>query len=81
MPASFTFEIRPLSIERGFALDCDGIIDRPLHVNRLFEAVVASAQIGQGLDAEIRIFDVDGQVAEVLELAHEAPALCRRNAA
>lgn len=39
-----------------------------MRVQRLFEAILAAAQIGQGLDAEVRIYNTHGEVAEVLEL-------------
>jgi hypothetical protein len=68
MSPAFVFLIRPLSVEKGFELDCEGIIEAPLRVHRLIEAVIAAAQMGQGLDAEIQILDVEGEVAEVLQL-------------
>jgi hypothetical protein len=68
MSHGFVFLIRPLSVERGFELDCEGVIEEPLQVHRLIEAVIAAAQIGQGLDAEIQILDSQGEVAEVLQL-------------
>jgi hypothetical protein len=37
-------------------------------VHRLFEAVLAAGQIGQGLDAEVHIFNTGGEVIEVLEM-------------
>ncbi len=68
MSASCVFQIHPLTVDRGFELECEGILPKPLQLQRLIEAVIAAAQIGQGLDAEIRIFDSTGGVAEVLEL-------------
>ena len=74
MHEKFDFLIRPLSVERGFELQCDGMLREPLRFHRLIEAILAAAQIGQGLDAEIRIFDTEGEVAEVLELNRDALA-------
>jgi hypothetical protein len=68
MSAKCVFSIRPLSVDKGFELACEGITREPLRVQRLIEAVLAAAQIGQGMKAEIRIFDTAGEVAEVLEL-------------
>lgn len=68
MSTPFVFVIRPLSLEKGFELECEGILPEPLRVHRLVEAILAAAQMGQGLDAEIRIFNTSGEVAEVLEL-------------
>ncbi len=72
MSEKFIFEIRPLSLREGFELRCEGIMDNPLQVERLFEAVVLCTQLGQGFDFEIQIFDVLGEVAEVLELNRQA---------
>jgi hypothetical protein len=68
MSAKFVFLIRPLSVEKGFELECDGILPEPMQVHRLIEAVIAAAQIGQGLCAEVQIFNTAGELAEVLEL-------------
>lgn len=68
MSQAFVFLIRPLSVDRGFELDCEGIIEEPLRVHRLIEAVIAAAQMGQGLDAEIQILNPEGEIAEVLHL-------------
>lgn len=68
MSEKFVFLIRPLSVEKGFALECEGILSVPLQVGRLFEAVLAAGQIGQGLDAEVQIFDARGEVVEIMEL-------------
>ncbi len=68
MSAKLVFLIRPLSLEKGFELECEGILAEPMRVHRLIEAIIAAAQIGQGSDAEMQIFNTDGQVAEVLEL-------------
>jgi hypothetical protein len=63
------FEIRSISIELGYELSCAGLMDEPLRLERLFEAVVLAATLGQNVHYEIRIFDVDGQQAEVIEVA------------
>jgi len=68
MPARFIFLIRPLSVERGFELECEGVIATPMEFHRLFEAILAAGQIGQGLEAEVHIFNTEGEVIEVLEL-------------
>ena len=69
MHTSFVFLIRPLSIEKGFELECEGVIEEPLRVRRLIEAVIAAAQIGQGLDAEVQILNTEGQTVEILNMA------------
>ena len=68
MNPPFVFLIRPLSLEKGFELECEGIIRDPLHVQRLIEAVIAAVQIGQGLDAEVRILDPEGKTVETLKM-------------
>lgn len=68
MPETLVFLIRPLSLESGFELSGEGVMDAPLRVERLFEAVVIATQMGQGLDFVIQILDVAGEVAELLEL-------------
>lgn len=72
MLARFIFQIHPLSIEQGFELTGEGIIPQPLHFQRFFEAILAVGQIGQGLEAEVRIFDTTGAVIEVMELNRHA---------
>ncbi|MES2570807.1 MAG: hypothetical protein V4710_12245 [Verrucomicrobiota bacterium] len=68
MPERCVFHIRPLSIENGFTLDCEGVISNPLKRQRLYEAVITAAQIGKDLNGEIQIFDSVGSLAEVLPL-------------
>ena len=68
MPARFIFQIRPLSIEEGFEVDCEGVLRDPLHTDRLFEAVAKAAMLGRDLDAEIQILGLDGLPVEVLKL-------------
>ncbi len=68
MSETVVFLIRPLSLESGFELSSGGVMEAPLRVERLFEAVVIATQMGQGLDFEIQILDVAGEVAELLEL-------------
>jgi len=72
MHPSFIFLIRPLSIETGFELECEGVIEEPLRVGRLIEAVIAAAQIGQGLSAEVQILNTEGQTVEVLNMGASA---------
>ena len=66
--APFVFQIRPLTVEKGFELECEGIVPEPLRVHRLIEAIIASAQICQGLNAEIQIFNRPGEITEVMKL-------------
>jgi len=68
MPEKFVFEIRAISIEVGYELSCEGLMEAPLRVERLFEAVVLAATLGQSVDFEIRILDVEGREAEVIAL-------------
>ena len=67
--------IRPLSLEKGFELECEGILRDPLRVQRLIEAVIAAAQIGQGLDAEVQILNTEGQTIETLKVGATKPGL------
>jgi hypothetical protein len=69
MTSPFVFIIRPLSLEKGFELECEGIIRDPLRFQRLIETVIAAVQIGQGLDAEIQILDTEGKTIETLKVA------------
>ena len=71
MREKFIFQIHPLSLEEGFELACAGIMEHPLRVERLFEAVVLATQLGQALNFEIQIFDVNGRKAEVIELSRD----------
>ena len=74
MQAHFIFQIRSLSLSEGFEVICDGILERPLRIGRLFSAVAVAAQLGRDSGGEIQIFDVGGDVVEVLPLpnvAHE----------
>ena len=76
MQAHFIFQIRSLSLSEGFEVICDGILERPLRIARLFAAVAVAAQLGRDSGGEIQIFDVGGDVVEVLplsNLAHEQP--------
>ena len=76
MYSPFAFFIRPLSLEKGFTLECEGVLEEPLRFCRLFEAVLAAGQIGQGLEAEVKIFNTEGEIAETLEM-HGVPNLFR----
>lgn len=68
MSAKFIFLIHPLSVEKGFELECEGVMAAPMQFYRLFEAILAAGQIGQGLQAEVQIFNTQGEVIEALEL-------------
>jgi hypothetical protein len=74
MHAPFVFVVRPLSLEIGYELECEGIIRDPLRFQRLIECVIAAVQIGQGLHAEVRILDPEGKVVETLQVAGIKPA-------
>jgi hypothetical protein len=74
MSDRFVFQIRALSIEEGFELNCDAIMDQPIRVERLFEAVVLATQLGQDSSIEIQILDVGGATAEVIALSKPRPA-------
>ena len=69
----FAFQIRPLSLARGFELTCEGIIPSALHYPRLFEAMVQAAQLGRDLDGEIQLFDSAGHLLETLPLHTSNP--------
>lgn len=71
MAARFVFHIRPLSIEEGFEIDCEGVLRNPLKTDRLFEAVAKAAMLGRNLHAEIQILGLDGLPVEVLKLDHQ----------
>ena len=68
MQPNIVFQIRSLSLSEGFEVDCDGILEQPLRIERLFAAVAVAAQLGRDSGGEIRIFDVSGDVVEVLPL-------------
>jgi hypothetical protein len=70
----FIFQIQPVSIERGFTLSCEGILDEPVLYTRFIDAVIHAAQLGRELDGEIHIFSPAGRVAEVLPLPHHHPS-------
>jgi hypothetical protein len=72
MQANFVFHIRSLSLSEGFEVDCDGILEHPLRIERLFTAVAVAAQLGRDSGGEIHIFDVSGDVVEVLPLPNFA---------
>jgi len=71
----FTFEIRPISLEEGFHLRCEGVLGQDTRHSRLIDAIVQAAQLGRDLDGEIRIYDSLGLIAEVLPL----PVTASRN--
>lgn len=68
MSARFIFQIRPISVEEGFEIECEGLLRDPLKTDRLFEAVAKAAMLGRDLDAEIQILGLDGLPVEVLNL-------------
>lgn len=72
------FQIRPVSIQRGFTLCCEGILDEPVHHERFIDAIIHAAQLGRELDGEIHVFSPAGRVVEVLQLPSYAPAQISR---
>jgi hypothetical protein len=68
----FAFQIRPISIEQGFYLSCEGIMRDQVRHPRLIDAIVHAAQLGRDLDGEIQIFDAQGFLAESLPLPSSA---------
>jgi len=71
MREKFIFQIRPISMEEGYQLTCAGIIDHPIRAGRLIETVVLATTLGENLEFEIQIFDVDGERSDVIELTRE----------
>ncbi len=71
MPARFIFQIRPISVEEGFEIECEGVLRDPLKTDRLFEAVAKAAMLGRDLHAKIQILGLDGLPVEVLNLDHQ----------
>jgi hypothetical protein len=69
----FVFQIRPLTLEEGFDLSCEGVLKESSRHGRLIEAVVRAVQLSHNLRAEIQIFDCDGRIAEVIPLPADAP--------
>ena len=65
---SFIFQIRPVSLEKGFDLSCEGLLRDEVREPRLIDAIVHAVRLARELDGEIQIFDVEGHVAEVLPL-------------
>ena len=68
-------------MSEGFEVICDGILERPLRIARLFAAVAVAAQLGRDTGGEIRIFDVGGDVVEVLPLPDAVPQQALRTLA
>lgn len=71
MREKFIFQIRPISFEEGYELTCAGIIDQPVRAGRLIETVVLATTLGECLEFEIQIFDVDGERSDIIELRRE----------
>jgi hypothetical protein len=63
-----TFQIRPVSIDQGFELSCEGLIEASVPHRRLIDAIVQAVQMGRDFTGSIHIFDGEGKVAEVLPL-------------
>jgi len=68
MHAPFAFQIRPISLEEGFEVECEGIIDQPFRCQRLYEAIITAAHVSHDLDAEVEIYDSSGVLVETLPL-------------
>lgn len=64
----FVFQIRPVSLEKGFTLSCDGILEHQRSYRRLIEALRDAILLGRALEGEVRIFDVEGRIADILPL-------------
>ncbi len=64
----FVFQIRPVSIETGFDLSCEGILEETSHHERFIDAIIRAAQLGRDMDAEIQLFDSNGRPVETLQL-------------
>jgi len=71
MNALFAFQIRPISLEEGFEVECEGVINRPLRCRRLSEAIIAAAHVSHHLDAQVEIYDGSGALLETLPLKPE----------
>ena len=71
MHAPFAFQIRPISLEYGFEVDCEGVLGQPLRCRRLFDAILAAAHVSRDLDAEVEIYDCSGALVETLPLKPE----------
>ena len=67
----FTFQIRPVSLEKGFELSCEGILAQPVRHRPLLNAIVHAAQLGRDLNGEIRIYDRKGRLVDTLPLHPE----------
>jgi hypothetical protein len=64
----FVFQIRPLSLEEGVELLGECVLPHPMRYRRLHDAVIYSFHVGRNLDAEIRILDCDGKVADLIPI-------------
>jgi hypothetical protein len=73
MPEEFVFRIRPLSLEEGFELACDGILPSPMRLSRLYDAVIYALHLGRDLRGELHLFDSAGRLAERYPLHPELP--------
>jgi hypothetical protein len=71
---SRTFEIRPLSLEDGFSISCNGVLQENARRLRLIDAIVHAVQLGRDFEGSIQIFDASGKLSEVLPLPR-TPAL------
>lgn len=68
MRESFVFQIRTLSIEEGFELSCEGVLEHPVRPVRLIEAIICATQMAKDLRARIEIFDSCGVLVETIDL-------------
>lgn len=73
MSEEFVFRIRPLSLEEGFELACDGILPSPMRLGRLYDAVIYALHLGRDLQGEMHLFDSAGRLAERYPLHPRLP--------
>lgn len=73
MSNEFIFRIRPLSMEEGFELACEGVLPSPVCLGRLYDAVIYALHLGRDLDGELHLFDTSGRLAERYPLHPDRP--------
>jgi hypothetical protein len=63
-----TFKIRPGSVEPGFVLSCEDVIETGIPHRRLIDAIVQAVQLSRDCTGNIQILDREGKIADVLPL-------------
>jgi hypothetical protein len=71
-----TFQIRPVSVERGFVLSCEDVIETGIPHRRLIDAIVRAVQLGRDYTGQIQILDSEGKIADVLPLPERTRESC-----